>query len=240
VTGVRNQKKCGSCWAFALTAGLESYVLRTQNKPGKDVDLSEQVMVSCSGVGSCNGGTLDADYLQSTGLPLETDYPYTATDGNCSSASPGWEKTAYKIGGWNSVSHTLASMKSALVKYGPLPTAMWVYEDFMHYKSGVYSYTTGKKLGGHAVVIVGYNDAEQYFTVKNSWGPGWGEDGFFRIAYSEITDSVGFGFSTIAYQSTAKVGASWQSQETGTTLFNADESWKRVAPMFEPLLQWGK
>ena len=235
VSGIRNQKTCGSCWSFALTGALESYVMRAQNTPGADLDLSEQVLLSCSGVGSCNGGTLNADYLQTTGLPPEADYPYTATDGVCSAASAGWQNETYKINGWGSVSHSLSSIKSALAKYGPLPTAMIVYEDLMHYKSGVYSYTTGNKLGGHAVLLVGYSDAGQYFIVKNSWGTGWGENGFFRLAYSELSSVTSFGLNTIAYKSNNPKG--YYAAPTG---FNSADAWVRTAPMFEPLLQWSK
>jgi C1A family cysteine protease len=74
-------------------------------------------------------------------------------------------------------------------------------DDFKYYRSGVYSFTQGKSLGGHAVLLVGYNDDGRYFIVKNSWGPDWGEGGFFRIAYSEMTDAVHFGQNTIAYTS---------------------------------------
>jgi C1A family cysteine protease len=49
-------------------------------------------------------------------------------------------------------------------------------------------------------LIVGYNDAEQYFIVKNSWGTGWGEAGYFRIAYSELTSVATFAYSNIAYE----------------------------------------
>ncbi|MBI5745320.1 MAG: hypothetical protein HY952_12325, partial [Elusimicrobia bacterium] len=69
VTVPKDQKKCGSCWAFSMTGALESYTLRTQNKPGWDLDLSEQVMLSCSGAGSCNGGRLTAGFLEKSGLP---------------------------------------------------------------------------------------------------------------------------------------------------------------------------
>lgn len=235
VSGIRHQKKCGSCWAFALTAALESYVMRTGNAPGMNLDLSEQVMLSCSGIGSCAGGTLNGNFLQSSGLPPESFYPYTVSEGVCSAAGAGWQNAAYKIDGWGSVRHTIPAMKSALAAYGPFPAGMMVYEDFMNYKSGIYSYTDGKEMGGHAVVIVGYNDAEQYFIAKNSWGTGWGEKGFFRIAYSEVNSTVIFGISAIAYKSGGP-------KETGPAAanFNSDDAWSRTSPMFESLRQWSR
>ena len=226
VSGVRDQKKCGSCWAFAMTAGLESNAMMARSRGG-DIDLSEQVMVSCSGVGSCNGGTLDADFLVKTGLPPEKYYPYGAVDGDCSQAEAGWEKVATKIGSFASVAQKAASIKNALAKYGPLPTAMWVYEDFMHYKSGVYSYVSGKKLGGHAILIVGYSEDDQAFIVKNSWGPKWGEGGFFKVAYSELTSKTSFGMMTIAYR-----------QPNGDSYFrSAKDDLPDVPKKIEPLLE---
>lgn len=230
VTAARNQKKCGSCWAFAMTGGLEAYTLLKNKTPGKDLDLSEQVMVSCSGAGSCQGGRLTASFLQKTGLPLEAAYPYTGADGTCATAAAGWQTGAYKVGAWGSVSQDLTAIKTALVKFGPMPTAMLVYEDFMHYKTGVYSYTTGKKLGGHAVLLVGYNDEGQYFIVKNSWDTGWGEGGFFRMAYSELDSVVNFGMSTIAYRTTKNEMPVGEAVREGT--------WQRVTRMFEPLSAW--
>ena len=230
VTGPKNQKKCGSCWAFSMTGGLESYTLLKKNTPGRDLDLSEQVMLSCSGAGSCKGGRLSAGYLQKAGLPLESAYPYTGADGSCSSAAPGWQAGASKIGAWGSVSGNLTAIKTALVKYGPLPIAYMVYEDFMHYKSGIYSYTTGKRLGGHAVLLVGYNDAEKYFSVKNSWDTTWGEQGFFRIAYSQMDNSVNFGLSTIAYRAAKDEVPVGEAARAG--------AWSRVAPLFEGASAW--
>jgi C1A family cysteine protease len=199
VSGVKDQAKCGACWAFAMTGGLESNAILS-GAASADVSYSEQVLISCGGVGSCDGGTLDASFLQTTGLPPTSYYPYTGTNGSCSSAGAGWQNATYKIGDWGSVTQDVSSIKAALAKYGPLPTAFMVYAGFMNYKSGVYSYVKGKKLGGHAVLLVGYNDDEQYFIVKNSWGKGWGEDGFFRISYSEMTGKSQFAMSTIAYQ----------------------------------------
>jgi C1A family cysteine protease len=205
VTPVRNQGNCGSCWAFATTAGLESYVLIAENLAGLDENFSEQILVSCTTFGSCSGGMIDiaSNYLRSTGLPLETSYPYTASDASCSPASSSWQLNTYKIDNWAYVTTdapTVNALKNALNVYGPLVATMNVYADFFSYVSGVYSYTTGAFAGGHAVLIVGYDDIEQCFTVKNSWGTGWGEGGFFRIAYSQLNNQVQFGDFSIAYQ----------------------------------------
>ena len=240
VTNIRHQGKCGSCWAFAMTAGLESYVLINQNISGTDLDLSEQAMLSCSGTGSCNGGRLSAYYLEKTGLPPEEYYPYTATNGTCSDLLEGWQNEVYKIGDSKSVQRDETSLKKALVKYGPLPTALMVYEDLMHYKSGIYSYVTGKKLGGHAILLIGYNDAEEYFIVKNSWGTKWGEEGYFKIAYSEVKYPIMLGMSTLAYtdkEGDSVIPVSEKIKQLNKSL-NVNEIQLRLMPMFEPLLNW--
>ena len=46
-----------------------------------------------------------------------------------------------------------------------------------------------KALGGHAVLAVGYDDGTQRFTVRNSWGAGWGKNGYCFLPYSYLTDS---------------------------------------------------
>jgi C1A family cysteine protease len=217
VTPVRNQGACGSCWAFATTAALESSVLRTANTPitpgNPDLNLSEQVLVSCgtsggSDAGGCSGGVIQyaSDYIRDTGLPLETCYPYTATDGSCGSACGTYNTATYRISSWAHVtttSPTVSAIRDALASYGPLVTTMDVYSDFYSYSSGVYTHTSGTLEGGHAVLIVGYSDAGQYFIVKNSWGAGWGESGYFKIAYSELDTVVDFGDYTLRYTGSA-------------------------------------
>jgi C1A family cysteine protease len=200
VSPIRDQGNCGSCWAFAATAALESQVMLSQ---GLATDLSEQVMVSCSGAGSCGGGspTGAANYLVSTGLPPESYDPYTATDLSCSSALSGWQNVTQKVWGIRSIPMTVTDIENAVATYGPVTTTMAVYNDFYYYAGGVYQYTSGAYAGDHAITIVGYDHANQYFIVKNSWGGWWGEGGYFRIAYSQMTNSIRFGSGTLAYYS---------------------------------------
>jgi len=218
VTPARNQGTCTSCWAFATTAALESVTIISSRTPGVDLDLSEQVLLSCSGAGNCeSGGSIDtaSNYLRSTGLPLESCYPYGGTNGNCGSACANWQASAYKIPSWSWVattSPTVEGIKNALFTKGPLLTTMAVYDDFYAYVSGIYRYTTGNLAGNHAVLIVGYDDIGQYFIVKNSWGTTWGESGYFKIAYSEMSTVANFGDYTIAYGAPNPACSSFLSQ----------------------------
>lgn len=210
VTPIKNQGSCGSCWAFATTAALESYIAIKDNQLPPVDDRAEEILLSCSGAGSCNGGYIGSasEFIRGTGLPPESYFLYTATsaDDTCGRAQSGWQDNTYKVGTWSYVttsSPSLSAIKNALVN-GPLVTTFDVYNDFFSYTGGIYEYATGSLAGGHAVLLVGYADDDTvdgggYFIVKNSWGSGWGEGGYFRIAYSQIGSPVGFGEYTIAY-----------------------------------------
>jgi C1A family cysteine protease len=213
VTPIRNQEQCGSCWAFAAAAGLESYTLMTQNIPNTNLDLAEQILISCQNPNGCSGGwpSQASAYIKSTGLPLEACFGYMAHDAQdgaysvyCSDACANWQNSTYKILDYGSVSFSVSAIKDALVNSGPLVTTFNVYSDFYSYNGGIYAYTTGTYEGGHAVLIVGYDDVNQYFIVKNSWGSGWGESGYFNIAYSQLSSPIYFGSGTLTYYGSVK------------------------------------
>jgi C1A family cysteine protease len=212
VTPVRDQGACSSCWAFATTAALESYILIKDNLQGVDDNRAEEILLSCSMAGSCHGGDIHraADYIRYTGLPPDSYFPYTASsaDDSCSNALIGWENNTYNIPSWswvNTWSVSVDAIKNALYSHSPLVTIMTVCDDFFSYVDGIYENTTESCEDLHAVLIVGYKDdlsvgGGGYFIAKNSWGDSWGQGGYFNIAYSQTTSPVYFGRYTIAYE----------------------------------------
>ncbi|CAO4377052.1 unnamed protein product [Caenorhabditis nigoni] len=77
----------------------------------------------------------------------------------------------------------VAAIQTEIMTNGPVEAAFTVYDDFNHYRSGVYRHTAGKLVGGHAVKIIGWGiqNGAPYWLMANSWGPYWGENGFFKM-----------------------------------------------------------
>ena len=194
---IRNQKHCGSCWAFGAVEAMSDRICVHNHEV---VRLSAEDMNSCarstfSSCGSCNGGQPGCawTYWKNVGVVSEDCYPYTA--GNTSqiitpecknkcTGNPSLDWTTDKRKGKSS--YTIIgeeNMKTELATNGPFEVAFTVYEDFMSYSSGIYHHTTGGYEGGHAVKLVGYGEenGEKYWICANSWDTTWGEKGFFRI-----------------------------------------------------------
>jgi len=229
VTSVKDQGQCGSCWAFGAIAALESLKLITSNTPdpvgtSDAIDLSEQDLVSCCTENNgCNGGwmVVTYDYLRDEGAPNEACFPYQAKDdlNGAPCEQPCSDIERVKIASWGSVAQDVNALKAAIANH-PVTVGFNVYTDFYYYRKGIYKHVSGGFEGGHSVCIVGWNDKSQYFIVKNSWGTRWGESGFFRIAYSQVTDSaVSFGRSAGDFEMTNTTLAPPRSVSTATALW---------------------
>lgn len=200
ITPVKDQGSCGDCWAFSATGSIQDEANAYYNNY-LGLNLSEQQLLSCSGAGSCEGGGSGAAlaYAQSSGQVTEACFAYAAADGvPCSNmcANPVYWKIASSTflptGSSGEVSDS--DIQIGLLVYGPSADYVALYSDFYYYVSGVYYPTAGATfIGDHAFVVVGFgfappppsfdssSDTVLYMSGKNSWGPSWGQNGFFQI-----------------------------------------------------------
>lgn len=188
---IHNQGNCGSCWAFATASVVSDRCCQETKDQGW---LAPQELVSCDKAnGGCNGGLAKTalDYVKANGLVPEACYPYKAVGEACPTKckdGSDWKKAhVCKFNDKVDCSQD-AGMKKCLVdlKYNAITVRMIVYNDFMAYKGGIYCHKTGNSLGGHAIRAVGYGTTPViHLTCANSWGPSWGEKGYFRIEAKE-------------------------------------------------------
>jgi len=246
LTSVKKQGNCGSCWAFATIAMLETRLNIVKLSPDLDIDLSEQQLTSCVtyGANGCHGGSpyYAMDYLyKNGGAVLEEFFPYEAIDAYgcddwttgdcdadpifCSDKLDGWDKfqvSIESIGAQNQPSRE--QIQSWIVNNGPLISYITIYQDLNNYNGGIYRHTYGSLVGGHVVVLIGYDDVGGYWIGKNSWGEHWGINGYFKIAYGEVNidDQVYFAdidVDNLNFLPTADAGGLYHGSTSETIQF---------------------
>ena len=194
---VRNQGQCGSCWAFATTANAESVWAIHM---GQLYDLSEQYLVDCAtgkeylNMG-CQGGNMDSafKYMIENKQCVEKEYPYvsgvTEHKGKCHTC----DEVTHFSSCYDVESNNQMALKSAVLLN---PVVIGIEADtyyFQSYSSGIIDGPWCGDTIDHAVEIVGFGveNGTKYWTVRNSWGESWGENGYFRILRTDSVDDPG-------------------------------------------------
>ncbi|SBT71252.1 vivapain-3, putative [Plasmodium malariae] len=194
VTPVKDQKNCGSCWAFSTVGVVESqYAIRRK----KLVQLSEQELIECSFKNNgCLYGFIPLafdDMIEFGGLCEGKYYPYIdLTPELCDIDKC---KTKYEIKTYVEIPQV--RFKEAIRFLGPLSVSIAANDDFAYYQGGIFDGSCASSVN-HAVIIVGYGMEEiyntalkikekhYYYIIRNSWGKKWGEKGYMRIKTDEF------------------------------------------------------
>lgn len=195
-----DQGNLGSCTGNAIAAAVQFGRRKHKKKPDfvpsrLFIYYNERVIEGSVNVDS---GAQIRDGIKSTvkkGVCPEKTWPYDIekfTDKPPSAAYK--EASKYQVVAYSRLTQTLSQFKGCLASGYPFVFGFTVYESFDSTKvakTGVVPLPAAqeKVLGGHAVLAVGYDDPSQRFIVRNSWGTGWGQKGYFTMPYAYVTET---------------------------------------------------
>jgi C1A family cysteine protease len=207
---VKDEGACAASIAFASTAAMEACFARLTN----NIDgLSEQQMLDCgngkNGIRACVSSPLDGfvQWVQKEKVQLasDTDYPYTGNGaGPCLGSANSGPKIKPRLLSANNVGSMAEDMIQRVVANQSVPIAAIVFTEasymaFDSYRGGIFDgCDLGKGdpiLGGRALAVVGYGtdeeDGQDYWLLKNNFGPDWGESGYMRLRRGTGACSIG-------------------------------------------------
>ncbi|MBN2046243.1 MAG: protease inhibitor I42 family protein [Anaerolineaceae bacterium] len=208
MTPVSNQGACGSCWAFASVATMENAIIYRGGTPH---DFSEQFLLDCNTDGwSCLGGWRAHPYhvdklgknQSEIGAVLEADAPYQGVEKACNSvyAHPyQLNEWGYLISNWRYALPDELLIKQAIYEHGPLTVSICAGSAFASYSGGIFETDESGDcmpyLSNHSVSLVGWNDVDDTWILRNTWGADWGLNGYMRIRRG--VSNVGFAASYV-------------------------------------------
>ncbi|PEP80032.1 C1 family peptidase [Bacillus toyonensis] len=196
---VRSQGKFGTCVPFATTALREYYIAKDAGARGTDITyLSPSYIYYPS-------GPKDGMYFESAfrilkleGVPPETERLYDLNSENTNqfkeplTALQQKNAVPYKISSYQAIrqANMIANIKQAVANQDPVLVGIHVYPNFdATPTSGIVPPVTEKKSrGGHALVVVGYDETNEWFIVRNSWGTKFGDKGYAYMHYQTLLD----------------------------------------------------
>jgi len=191
---VTNQGSCGTCSFFSAKHAMDgrlcmqNYTDFNENSDGLGRRyISVQASLSCGAhslQSGCQGGWQAGSFEEwkRGGAPLERDYPYRPTQNL--PCQWGYVPKPYRVTDYYDVpARNIEEMKRELYCNGPFTVVYAVHENFGILTNGVYDHIEGDKTGGHAGTVVGYGtlNGVEYWEILNSWGSGWGDDGYIKI-----------------------------------------------------------
>ena len=195
-TPIEDQGNLGSCTGQAIASAIE--LLNKRNKKQTDVSrlfiyYFERVML---GTVNYDSGAYIRDGIKSVynyGTSLERLWPYVISKFRQRPVAEALTDGARrKVTRYERVTNH-AGCIDALNNGYPVVIGFDVYSSFMNInRTGVMTYPNKKRerlLGGHAVLLVGYDNTKQQYIVRNSWGTGWGDRGYFYMPYRVIQDT---------------------------------------------------
>jgi C1A family cysteine protease len=196
---VLNQGQLGSCTANAIASAYEFDQMKQKVAapfvPSRlFIYYNERVLENS--VAQDSGATIRDSVKAVTkwGAPPETLWPYQITKFTIKPPAPAYKAgKAHEAVKYQRVAQTLVGIKTALAGGFPVAYGFSVYESFetpQVAKTGIVPMPAAseKLLGGHANMLVGYDDSTNRFLSKNSWGSAWGMAGYFTIPYDYLTN----------------------------------------------------
>ena len=191
--GVYDQGQLGSCTANAIGAALEFDQIKQKEQAFTPSRLfiyyNERAMEGT--VNSDAGGQIrdGVKSVNQQGAPPETDWPYDITKFAEKPPQKAYDDAAqHESVLYQRLTPILGQLKGCLASGFPFVLGFVVYESFDSQQvaqTGEASLPQAgeQQIGGHAVLAVGYDESQQRFLIRNSWGAGWGMGGYFTLPY---------------------------------------------------------